>query len=194
MAAFKKNSTYSVESSLKYFIIGSLASAFFLFGSSLLYGCLGSLNFDDFRMFSSILFQKDISPFINTNSEFAKTVSPAALAIIKLLATEISDQDNVSICPKHCYVIPVNWMEKVITNTISHPLNDSLRNLFMYLSPFFLVEKTDNSSSFLIDYYLNNSFNAEDNLLPMDLMKINLTAKESSEEELMKIFFFRRGR
>ena len=29
MAAFKKNSTYSIESGLKYFIIGSLSSAFF---------------------------------------------------------------------------------------------------------------------------------------------------------------------
>ena len=44
MAAFKKNSNYSVESGLKYFIIGSLSSAFFLFGSSLIYGCTGSLN------------------------------------------------------------------------------------------------------------------------------------------------------
>merc|ERR1712127_835307 len=35
MSAFKKNSNYSIESGLKYFIIGSLSSAFFLFGSSL---------------------------------------------------------------------------------------------------------------------------------------------------------------
>lgn len=54
MAAFKKNSNYSVESGLKYFIIGSLSSAFFLFGSSLIYGCVGSLNFDDLNMFLSL--------------------------------------------------------------------------------------------------------------------------------------------
>ena len=54
MAAFKKNSTYSIESGLKYFIIGSLSSAFFLFGSALIYGCLGSLNFDDLRTFISL--------------------------------------------------------------------------------------------------------------------------------------------
>jgi len=54
MAAFKKNSTYSIESGLKYFVIGSLSSAFFLFGSAIIYGCLGSLNFDDIRMFLSL--------------------------------------------------------------------------------------------------------------------------------------------
>lgn len=54
MAAFKKNSSYSIESGLKYFIIGSLSSIFFLFGSSLIYGCVGSLNFDDLNMFLSL--------------------------------------------------------------------------------------------------------------------------------------------
>jgi NADH:ubiquinone oxidoreductase subunit 2 (subunit N) len=54
MAAFKKNSTYSIESGLKYFVIGSLSSAFFLFGSAIIYGCLGSLSFDDIRMFLSL--------------------------------------------------------------------------------------------------------------------------------------------
>jgi len=55
MSAFKRNSSYSIESGLKYFIIGALSSAFFLFGSSIIYGCVGSLVFDDFRMFFSLL-------------------------------------------------------------------------------------------------------------------------------------------
>ena len=55
MAAFKRDSSYSIESGLKYFIIGALSSAFFLFGSSIIYGCMGSLIFDDLRMFSSLL-------------------------------------------------------------------------------------------------------------------------------------------
>jgi NADH:ubiquinone oxidoreductase subunit 2 (subunit N) len=57
MAAFKKNSSYSIESGLKYFIIGALSSAFFLFGSAILYGCLGTLNFDDFRTLLTLLSQ-----------------------------------------------------------------------------------------------------------------------------------------
>ena len=55
MSAFKRNSSYSIESGLKYFIIGALSSALFLFGSALIYGCLGSLSFDDFQMFFSLL-------------------------------------------------------------------------------------------------------------------------------------------
>ena len=55
MSTFKRNSSYSIESGLKYFIIGALSSAFFLFGSSIIYGCMGSLSFDDLRMFFSLL-------------------------------------------------------------------------------------------------------------------------------------------
>lgn len=54
MSAFKRNSSYSVESGLKYFIIGAVSSALFLFGSALIYGCLGSLSFDDFQIFFSL--------------------------------------------------------------------------------------------------------------------------------------------
>ena len=54
MAAFKKNSTYSIESGLKYFIIGALSSTFFLLGSAIIYGFTGSLNFDDLQIFCSL--------------------------------------------------------------------------------------------------------------------------------------------
>jgi NADH-quinone oxidoreductase subunit N len=49
LASFNKNSTYSVENGLKYFILGSFASGLFLYGSSMLYGLFGTLNFSDFR-------------------------------------------------------------------------------------------------------------------------------------------------
>lgn len=49
LAAFKKDSTYSVESGLKYFILGAFSSGLFLFGSSLIYGITGSVNFEDFK-------------------------------------------------------------------------------------------------------------------------------------------------
>lgn len=54
MAAFKRDSSYSIESGLKYFIIGALSSAFLLFGSSIIYGFTGTLLFDDLRMFFSL--------------------------------------------------------------------------------------------------------------------------------------------
>lgn len=49
LAAFKKNSTFSVDSGIKYFILGAFSSSLFLFGSSLIYGLTGTINFEDFK-------------------------------------------------------------------------------------------------------------------------------------------------
>nr|YP_009326082.1 NADH dehydrogenase subunit 2 [Asterionella formosa]APD75843.1 NADH dehydrogenase subunit 2 [Asterionella formosa] len=52
LASFNKNSSYSVEGGLKYFILGSFSSGLFLYGSSILYGLFGTLNFTDFSELS----------------------------------------------------------------------------------------------------------------------------------------------
>jgi len=49
LAAFKKTSSYSIESGIKYFVTGAVASAFFLLGSSFIYGVSGSINFLDLQ-------------------------------------------------------------------------------------------------------------------------------------------------
>ena len=49
MSAFKKNSSFSVEAGLKYFVLGSFSSALLLLGFSIIYGMLGTLNFEDFK-------------------------------------------------------------------------------------------------------------------------------------------------
>ena len=51
LAASKKNSSFSLEAGLKYFILGSFSSALFLFGASLLYGCTGTTNFFNISLF-----------------------------------------------------------------------------------------------------------------------------------------------
>ena len=48
LASFKKTSSYSVEGGIKYFITGAVSSAFFLLGSSFIYGLTGSINFTEF--------------------------------------------------------------------------------------------------------------------------------------------------
>jgi len=50
LATFKKNSAFSTEAGLKYFILGSFVSGFFLFGASLIYGCLGTLNLTNLNL------------------------------------------------------------------------------------------------------------------------------------------------
>ena len=44
MAAFNRNRRESGEAGIKYFLMGSFASAFFLYGAALLYGATGSTN------------------------------------------------------------------------------------------------------------------------------------------------------
>ena len=45
LASFKKTSSYSIESGLKYFVTGAISSAFFLLGSSFIYGQIATVNF-----------------------------------------------------------------------------------------------------------------------------------------------------
>merc|ERR1712238_10098 len=40
---------FSIESGLKYFILGAFSSSLFLFGSSILYGISGTVNFEEFK-------------------------------------------------------------------------------------------------------------------------------------------------
>jgi NADH-quinone oxidoreductase subunit N len=56
LAGIKRNSTFSVESALKYFITGSFFSCIFLFGILLLYGELGTTNFYFINLLTSIPF------------------------------------------------------------------------------------------------------------------------------------------
>jgi len=76
MAAFKRKSSYSIESGLKYFIIGALSSALFLFGSSIIYGCTGSLSFDDLQMFLSLISTSGAEP---TSTNIISRISDSSI-------------------------------------------------------------------------------------------------------------------
>jgi NADH-quinone oxidoreductase subunit N len=47
LAGFRRRDASSAESSLKYFLLGSFATAFFLYGVALIFGATGSTNIDD---------------------------------------------------------------------------------------------------------------------------------------------------
>jgi NADH-quinone oxidoreductase subunit N len=49
LAGFRRSSATSSESSLKYFLLGSFATAFFLYGVALMFGATGSTNIDAIR-------------------------------------------------------------------------------------------------------------------------------------------------
>ena len=65
LASFNKMSSYSVDSAIKYYITGAVSSAFYLLGSSFIYGSSGSIYFSDFY---NLYISSNI--YINNNFEF----------------------------------------------------------------------------------------------------------------------------
>ncbi len=83
LAAYKGSSEFSTEAGLKYFILGALASGFILFGSSIVYGLTGTIQFEEiakvliledfhsgntaligmFFIFAGLFFKSSIAPF-----------------------------------------------------------------------------------------------------------------------------------
>lgn len=59
LASFRRNSAFSTEAGLKYFISGSFISCIFLFGCSLIYGTLGTLNFNNLNLLLSFPLDND---------------------------------------------------------------------------------------------------------------------------------------
>ena len=53
LASLNRNSTFSVEAGLKYFVSGSFISGFYLLGSSLIYGTLGTLNLNNINLLTA---------------------------------------------------------------------------------------------------------------------------------------------
>lgn len=62
LTTFKKDSIFSINAGLKYFILGAIASSLYLFGSSLIYGSLGTTNLEDIKFFVKFY---GISKFLN---------------------------------------------------------------------------------------------------------------------------------
>jgi NADH-quinone oxidoreductase subunit N len=69
LASFKKSSNYSVEGGIKYFVTGAVSSAFFLLGSSYIYGTAGTINFTDLSDLFSLVFNK--STFYNGSFDYS---------------------------------------------------------------------------------------------------------------------------
>ena len=59
LASFRRDSAFSTEAGLKYFISGSFISGLFLFGASLIYGALGTLNFNNLTLLLSFSLNED---------------------------------------------------------------------------------------------------------------------------------------
>jgi NADH-quinone oxidoreductase subunit N len=74
MAAMKKDSAFSVDAGLKYFILGAFSSSLFLFGSSILYGVGGTTNFEDLKNLFFLIYLDYKSIDVCHNYTFVKDV------------------------------------------------------------------------------------------------------------------------
>ena len=74
MAAMKKDSTFSVDAGLKYFILGAFSSSLFLFGSSILYGVSGTTNFEDLKNLFFLMYLEYESVYGVSNYTFVKHI------------------------------------------------------------------------------------------------------------------------
>ena len=78
LASVQRNSLKSSESGLKYFVLGALASAFLLYGCSLIYGFTGATNF------------QDIQKILSTETNLNMGITFGLIFIITSLAFKVS--------------------------------------------------------------------------------------------------------
>jgi hypothetical protein len=82
LSAFKRNSEFSAEAGLKYFILGAFSSGFLLFGCSLIYGFTGTTNYEQIAL---LLVGVDHN-YINNNGIIIGTVFILISFLFKLSA------------------------------------------------------------------------------------------------------------
>ena len=93
LASFKKSSNFSIESGVKYFVLGSLSTALFLLGVTFLYGLSGSVLLTDFKDFfiwvfsagSFFLSFEHITEALNVFQEKSCTQGDAALLKMQII-------------------------------------------------------------------------------------------------------------
>jgi NADH-quinone oxidoreductase subunit N len=98
LASFRKVSSYSVESGIKYFVTGAVSSAFFLLGSSFIYGLTGSINFSDFQdlfNYSEFYFYPDIPFNCRVMLEFPINFTEDEWLILPILQSLLSIEPSV---------------------------------------------------------------------------------------------------
>lgn len=119
LAAFNRNSTFSIDAGIKYFILGSLSSALFLFGSSLIYGVSGTINFSEFKdLFTGPLKESGNYQYMYTGSlsEYFSTISEShSLGMSKFISylslylmSNIEDLSNYSLIKEELVDFDVN--------------------------------------------------------------------------------------
>nr|YP_009317764.1 NADH dehydrogenase subunit 2 [Navicula ramosissima]AOY40379.1 NADH dehydrogenase subunit 2 [Navicula ramosissima] len=102
LASFKKSSNFSVESGIKYFVLGSLSTALFLLGITFIYGISGSILLTDFKDFfvwafsanSIVLGANSMGQFLETFQEKVGLIDGSNLEKLNTMGEKLSLLDN----------------------------------------------------------------------------------------------------
>jgi NADH-quinone oxidoreductase subunit N len=104
----KKDSAFSVDAGLKYFILGAFSSSLFLFGSSILYGISGTVNFEDLKNLFSGIYTEQAN--ITTPSTFIFTqriLLDGSLIQFALVFIFVSLLFKLAVAPFHLWSLDV---------------------------------------------------------------------------------------
>lgn len=108
MASFKKDSAFSVDAGLKYFILGAFSSSLFLFGSSILYGVSGTTNFEDLKNLFFLLYSEYDSIYKFSSYTFIKSIIiDGGLIQFALAFIFVSLLFKLAIAPFHLWSLDV---------------------------------------------------------------------------------------
>ena len=108
MAAIKKDSAYSIDAGLKYFILGAFSSSLFLFGSSILYGVSGTINFEDLKNLFFLLSIEDGNINSSLKTTFIKHIFlNGSLVQFALVFIYVSLLFKLAVAPFHLWSIDV---------------------------------------------------------------------------------------
>jgi NADH:ubiquinone oxidoreductase subunit 2 (subunit N) len=174
LASFKKSSNFSIESGVKYFVLGSLSTALFLLGITFIYGLSGSILLTDFKDFFIWIFSSN--SFLLSFESFNKAFE------IFQGKTDTSNNFNISNLQSISDKLDV---EKMKVSFVAHntelfkvPLlnesNISAENVALN-NDFFVENTIENSLFDLIHLFTNNQIMKYENFLNLknNLLEVN---------------------
>jgi NADH-quinone oxidoreductase subunit N len=108
MATMKKDSAFSVDAGLKYFILGAFSSSLFLFGSSILYGISGTVNFEDLKNLFSGIYTEQVNIITPSTSIFTQRILlDGSLIQFALVFIFVSLLFKLAVAPFHLWSLDV---------------------------------------------------------------------------------------
>ena len=132
LAAYKKNSAFSTEAGLKYFILGSFSSSMFLFGSSIVYGITGTTNFEDLKDLFFYIFDEGL---MTINFNILHNVSYTDVLNVGLSFIFISLLFKLALAPFHVWS-PDVYESSLTSSTVFFAVLPKL-SLFVFFIRFF---------------------------------------------------------